>query len=51
MDALLTTVPAQTAPPEYLAARGKSRGRVGVLTGCVQRYLFDDVTRSTIRLL
>jgi glycolate oxidase iron-sulfur subunit len=51
MDALLTATPAETAPPEYLAARGKSRGRVGVLTGCVQRYLFDDVTRSTIRLL
>jgi glycolate oxidase iron-sulfur subunit len=51
MDALLASAPVETAPPEYLAARGKSRGRVGVLTGCVQRYLFDDVTRSTIRLL
>jgi glycolate oxidase iron-sulfur subunit len=51
MDALLGPVPAETAPPEYLAARGKARGRVGVLTGCVQRYLFHDVNRATIRLL
>jgi glycolate oxidase iron-sulfur subunit len=51
MDALLDRVPAETTPPEYLAARGKSRGRVGVLTGCVQRHLFGDVGRATIRLL
>jgi glycolate oxidase iron-sulfur subunit len=51
MDALLGTVPAEAELPEYVAARGKSRGRVGVLTGCVQRHLFPDVGRATIRLL
>jgi glycolate oxidase iron-sulfur subunit len=51
MDALLDRVPEETAPPEYLPARGKARGRVGVLTGCVQRHLFADVGRATIRLL
>jgi glycolate oxidase iron-sulfur subunit len=51
MDALLEHVPEEATPPEYLAARGKARGRVGVLTGCVQRYLFHDVNRATIRLL
>jgi glycolate oxidase iron-sulfur subunit len=51
LDALLPAAAEETTPPEYVAARGKARGRVGVLTGCVQRYLFGDVTRSTIRLL
>lgn len=51
LDALLDAVPEQAAPPEYVAARGKSRGRVGVLTGCVQRHMFPDVGRATVRLL
>jgi glycolate oxidase iron-sulfur subunit len=51
LDALLGPVPEETTPPEYVAASGKARGRVGVLTGCVQRHLFPDVTRATIRLL
>jgi glycolate oxidase iron-sulfur subunit len=51
MDSLLDRVPEETTLPEYLPARGKSRGRVGVLTGCVQRHLFADVSRATIRLL
>jgi glycolate oxidase iron-sulfur subunit len=51
MDALLERAPVEAAAPEYVAARGKARGRVGVLTGCVQRYLFADVGRATVRLL
>jgi glycolate oxidase iron-sulfur subunit len=51
MDALLERVPSEQALPEYVPARGRSRGRVAVLTGCVQRYLFHDVNRDTVRLL
>jgi glycolate oxidase iron-sulfur subunit len=51
LDALLDRVPEAAPPPEYLPARGRSRGRVGVLTGCVQRHLFGDVGRATTRLL
>jgi glycolate oxidase iron-sulfur subunit len=51
MDALLEGVPDEASLPEYLPARGKSRGRVAVITGCVQRYLFHDVNRDTVRLL
>jgi glycolate oxidase iron-sulfur subunit len=51
MDALLERVPEEQTLPEYVPARGKSRGRVAVLTGCVQRYLFHDVNRDTVRLL
>jgi glycolate oxidase iron-sulfur subunit len=52
MDALLPEVPStQDELPEFLAARGHARGRVALLTGCVQRYLFADVNRDTMRLL
>lgn len=51
MDALLERVPEEPELPEYVAARGKARGRVALLTGCVQRYLFHDVNVQTVRLL
>jgi glycolate oxidase iron-sulfur subunit len=52
MEALLPAVPRTDQPlPEFLAARGRARGRVALLTGCVQRYLFADVNRDTMRLL
>src|SRR5438093_9330597 len=52
MDALLPEVPrTDTELPEFLAARGRAIGRVALLTGCVQRYLFADVNRDTMRLL
>ena len=51
LDALLDAAPRAEALPEYVQARGKSRGRVGVVTGCVQRHLFGGVNRDTIRLL
>ena len=31
--------------------RGRRRMRVGLLLGCVQRHLFDDVNAATLRLL
>ena len=53
LEALLgpRSVPVTAELPEYVAARGKSRGRVGVLTGCVQRQMFPEVGRATIHLL
>jgi glycolate oxidase iron-sulfur subunit len=51
LDALLDDAPRAEPLPEYVAARGRSRGRVGVVTGCVQRHVFGDVNRDTIRLL
>jgi glycolate oxidase iron-sulfur subunit len=51
MEALLPSVPAAPALPEYIAARGKPKGRAGLLTGCVQRFLFGDVNERTARLL
>ncbi len=37
--------------PELIPAQGKSRGRVGMLLGCVQRVFFDDVNQATARVL
>ena len=51
MDRLLDVVPERIDVPESLPARGRSRGRVAMLTGCVQRHLYADVNRDTARLL
>jgi glycolate oxidase iron-sulfur subunit len=51
MDALLDDVPSETPLPEFVAAHGRVRGRVGLLTGCVQRHLYPHVNRDTARLL
>jgi glycolate oxidase iron-sulfur subunit len=51
MDRLLGDVSAAVDVPESLPARGRSRGRVALLTGCVQRHLYADVNRDTARLL
>jgi glycolate oxidase iron-sulfur subunit len=51
MDALLGDVPAASPLPELIPARGRARGRVGLLTGCVQRHLYPDVNHDTARLL
>jgi glycolate oxidase iron-sulfur subunit len=40
-----------TPPPPLIPAAGAARARVGMLTGCVQRVLFDDVNRATARVL
>ena len=37
--------------PETIPAQGTSRGRVGMLLGCVQRVFFDDVNQATARVL
>ena len=52
MDSLLPEVPRTDVElPEFLAARGRARGRVALLVGCVQRYLFADVNLDSMRLL
>jgi len=51
MDALLDDVPAASPLPEVVPARGRLAGRVGLLTGCVQRHLYPHVNRDTARLL
>ncbi|MEX2146307.1 MAG: heterodisulfide reductase-related iron-sulfur binding cluster [Candidatus Rokuibacteriota bacterium] len=51
MDALLGDIPAAEPLPELIPARGTRRGRVGLLTGCVQRHLYPGVNRDTARLL
>lgn len=51
MERLLGDIPEPVEVPESLPARGRSRGRVAVLTGCVQRHLYADVNRDTVRLL
>ena len=51
MDALLPEIPAPIVLPEVTPARGARRGRVGLLTGCVQRHLYPHVNRDTVRLL
>ena len=51
LEAMLEHAPRAEPLPEYVPARGRSRGRVGVVAGCVQRHVFSDVNRDTIRLL
>ena len=51
MEALLPAVPSSGILPEFVPARGKARGRAGLLTGCVQRFFYSDVNARTARLL
>jgi len=51
MEALLPPLPAANGAPELTQPRKKRRGRVGLLTGCVQRYVYPDVNRDTAKLL
>src|SRR5262249_47960428 len=51
MEALLPRLPVSDGAPDLLPARGTRRGRAGLHTGCVQRFLYPDVNRDTARLL
>jgi glycolate oxidase iron-sulfur subunit len=52
MESLLPRLPASPAPlPELTLARGRRRGRAGLLIGCVQRFFYPDVNADTVRLL
>jgi glycolate oxidase iron-sulfur subunit len=50
-EALLPEIPSALPVPEFIPARGPRRGRVGMLSGCVQRQLFPEVNRATVDLL
>ncbi len=53
MEALLPDVPVASSQPlpQILTARGRKRGTVGLLLGCVQRLVFPRVNVETARLL
>jgi glycolate dehydrogenase iron-sulfur subunit len=52
LEALLPLSAGAGAPlPEVTPARGKRRGRVGLLTGCVQRVFYPQVNAESARLL
>jgi glycolate oxidase iron-sulfur subunit len=54
MEALLPQVPTHftwTMPEKVAAATSKKRGRVGMLTGCVQQVFFSHVNAATARVL
>jgi glycolate oxidase iron-sulfur subunit len=54
LDPLAELVPpwrSTDAPARVTRADGESRGRVGVLTGCVQSVVFGDVNVATARVL
>ncbi len=53
MEALLPTVPSRFAwtMPTRITATSTQRGRVGMLTGCVQQVFFSHVNAATARVL
>ncbi len=53
MEALLPTVPTRFTwtMPERVAPTTPARGRVGMLTGCVQQVFFSHVNAATARVL
>ena len=53
MEAVLPTVPARFTwtMPERVSSVAPTRGRVGMLTGCVQQAFFSHVNAATARVL
>jgi len=54
MEALLPAIPppAERRPlPEVTLPSGRRRGRMGLLTGCVQRFLLPRINQATVRVL
>ncbi|MEP7116769.1 MAG: heterodisulfide reductase-related iron-sulfur binding cluster [Acidobacteriota bacterium] len=45
------TLPAQTAAPAFMPAVGPRRGRVALMTGCVQSVLRPSITAAALRVL
>jgi glycolate oxidase iron-sulfur subunit len=53
-EALLPAMPSAAARepvPALIVAEGERRGRVAMLTGCVQSVVFGDHNRATVRVL
>ncbi|MCU1491568.1 MAG: glcF [Acidimicrobiaceae bacterium] len=51
LDGLAPALGARERIAELVPARGECRGRVGLLTGCVQSVLFSPVNAATARVL
>ncbi len=51
MERLLPALPSRSTLPALTPARGRRRGRVGLLTGCIQRFLYPQVNEQTATLL
>ena len=51
LEALLPSAPVSVPLPEFIPARGRARGRAGLLMGCVQRLFYGEVNAHTARLL
>jgi glycolate oxidase iron-sulfur subunit len=48
---LPSSLPSQETLPEIYLAKGKTRGRVALLTGCVQQVLAPEINRATLEVL
>ncbi len=51
LDLLPSSLPAPTSVPARTPARGVRRGRVALMTGCVQSVLAPAITEAAIRVL
>lgn len=51
LELLPARLPASDTLPEFYPATGKVRGRVALLTGCVQPVLAPDINRATLEVL
>ncbi|MEW5421416.1 glycolate oxidase subunit GlcF [Amorphus sp. 3PC139-8] len=51
LDLAPTTMPAQHKVPDHVPATGPRRGRVALLSGCVQSVLAPDINAAATRLL
>lgn len=51
MEALLPAIPDHEELPGVMLAKGKKRGRVGLLTGCAHRFFLPQVNAATARVL
>ncbi|SVC74221.1 uncharacterized protein METZ01_LOCUS327075, partial [marine metagenome] len=51
LELLPASLPSQESLPEFFPAKGKARGRVALLTGCVQQVLAPEINRATLEVL
>jgi glycolate oxidase iron-sulfur subunit len=51
LDLLPSSLPKQQTLPEVYPAKGKIRGRVALLTGCVQQVLAPEINKATLEVL
>lgn len=51
LDLVPTTIPAPMRPPVLTPAIGPRRGRVALMTGCVQQVLAPGITDAALRVL